>query len=98
MHHACTVSLYNNIEFSQNIFIEALKKIKDICLTINNKLLIKVGMVAPERTALDISDRYLFREQQFNLEDLRKFVEAKKPLFIGEQKSAYDKIINGDKW
>lgn len=93
LHHVRTVSRDNTILFSHNIFNEALIKIEDICLAINNKTLIQLGMVAPERSAFHIFDQDLLREQQFDVEDLRTFVAAKKPLLVEEQQSAYDKII-----
>lgn len=94
LHRIRTVSNDNTIPFSDNIFNEALIEIEDICLTINNKTLIQLGMVAPQRSAYDLYDRDLLREQQFNADDLRAFVEANKQLLVADQKLAYDTITN----
>lgn len=94
LHQVRTISRDNTIPFSPTIFNEALIKIEDICLAINNKALIQLGMVAPQRSAHDICDRDLLREQQFNVDDLRTFVEATKPLLVAEQMLSYVTITN----
>jgi len=79
----------SSIEYSGGIFNEALIEIKNICLTINNKALIQLGIVAPRRSGNDLYDRDLVREQQFNANDLRAFVEANEQLLLAEQKLVY---------
>lgn len=94
LHHVRITNHDNAIQFSENIFNEALIKIEDLCLTINNKTLIQLGMVAPERVAFDISDRDLLREQEYNVENLQIFVTENTQLLTAEQQSAYNTITN----
>lgn len=87
---AIIVSNNNSVEYSDIIFNKALIKIEDICLTINNKALIQLGIITPQRPKNYLNDRDLVREQQFNANNLGTFVEANEQVLCAEQKLAYE--------
>jgi len=59
LHRVRAVRDNNSIEYSDSIFNEALIEIENICLTINNKALIQLGIVAPRRSGNDLYHRVL---------------------------------------
>jgi len=99
LHQVRAIRDDNSIKYFDSIFNEALIEIEDICLTTNNKVLIQRGMVVPRRSGNDLYDRDLVREQQFNANDLRAFVEANEQLLFAEQKlvnkSTASAVLNG---
>ncbi|XP_036322080.1 uncharacterized protein LOC118736083 [Rhagoletis pomonella] len=69
-------------EYSDDIFNEALILMEDLCMSINNKALCQLGMPAN-----------LMREQQFDANQLERFVQTQKEFLVADQKKAYDKIM-----
>ncbi|GFR14530.1 ATP-dependent DNA helicase [Trichonephila clavata] len=63
-----------NIQFTSNIYSETLILIEDVCLTIANKSLTELGMIAPNRYSNDIFDRDIQRETPFDVNELQTFV------------------------
>ncbi|GFQ82089.1 ATP-dependent DNA helicase [Trichonephila clavata] len=57
LHRMCRINANPNIQFTSNIYSEALILIEDVCLTIANKSLTELGMIAPNRYSNDIFDR-----------------------------------------
>jgi hypothetical protein len=82
-----------DIEFTPNVYNEALVFIEDICLAIVNKSLVQLGMPAPDRSAYNFLDRDLQREIQFDQAELSTFVEMNIPKLLPEQRIVYDKIM-----
>ncbi|GFQ91825.1 ATP-dependent DNA helicase [Trichonephila clavata] len=58
-----------NIQFTLNIYNEALILIEDVCLTIANKSLAELGIIAPNRYGNDIFDRDIQRETHFDVNE-----------------------------
>ncbi|XP_066428603.1 uncharacterized protein [Eleutherodactylus coqui] len=81
------------MQFTTNVYNEALVSIEDICLAIANKGLVQLGMCAPNRAANDAYDRDLQRETHFDVDDLGTFVEKNLPKLVPEQRIVYDTII-----
>ena len=81
-----------DISFSLEIYNEALVLIEDICLTSVNKKLKQLGMPDPIRSA-QILDRDLGRETEFDVEQLRQFVEMNSLVLVREQRSFYDEVL-----
>lgn len=75
------------------MYNDALILVEDLCLTIANKTLAQLGITAPNRSALDMLDRELQREQQFDCNKLRAFIQANITKLNIQQKNAYDNII-----
>ncbi|GFW35090.1 helitron_like_N domain-containing protein [Trichonephila clavipes] len=63
-----------DIQFTPNVYNEALILIEDICLTIANKALVQLGMTASNRPANNLFDRDLQRETHYDSDELRTFV------------------------
>lgn len=63
LHRVRTTNNDMQIEFSPEMYNEALILIEDICLTIVNKPLTTLGMYAPNRAANNSYNRYLHREK-----------------------------------
>ncbi|GFR20235.1 ATP-dependent DNA helicase [Trichonephila clavata] len=57
LHRIRKINANPNIQFTSNIYSEALILIEDVCLTIANKSLTELGMIAPNRYSNDIFDR-----------------------------------------
>ncbi|XP_054746322.1 uncharacterized protein LOC129250748 [Anastrepha obliqua] len=61
------------------MYNEALIMIEDLCLTIANKALGQLGLTQPNRLMHDLFERELQREQQFDRDELRAFVQTYTP-------------------
>ncbi|GFV80265.1 ATP-dependent DNA helicase [Trichonephila clavipes] len=82
-----------DIQFTPNVYNEALILIEDICLTIANKALVQLGMPASNRPANNLFDRDLQRETHYDSDELGTFVRTNLPQSILEQRIAYDRIM-----
>ncbi|GFS64754.1 ATP-dependent DNA helicase [Trichonephila clavipes] len=89
--HAANQNL--DIQFTPNVYNEALILIEDICLTIVNKALVQLGMPASNRPANNLFDRDLQRETHYDSDELGTFVRTNLPQLILEQRIAYDRIM-----
>ncbi|UYV71003.1 hypothetical protein LAZ67_8001384 [Cordylochernes scorpioides] len=83
-----------DINFSSDIFNEALLLLQNKCLAINDKTLSQLGLQSPERCQPTILNRELMRENNYNIEQLRRFVDSKKPLLVEDQREAYNSIMD----
>ncbi|XP_008180301.1 uncharacterized protein LOC103308537 [Acyrthosiphon pisum] len=81
-----------NIEFSPEIYNEALIKIKDVCILISNISIIYYGMPSPNHPATDIINSEIQREPQFDTVSLTTFVENHEQLLTDEEENVYDRI------
>jgi len=81
------------IQFSDDIFNEALILLEDRCISINNKILCQLGLPAPTRDRNNVHDRDLVRERQYNSDELRHFVDAQKQLLTADQKIVLEKVM-----
>lgn len=81
-----------DIQFSAEIYNEALIMIEDICILISNMPLIHFGMPAPNRPAVDIINSDVQREHQFDKTSLATFVANNEQLLTAEQRNVYDQI------
>ncbi|XP_050065795.1 uncharacterized protein LOC126554811 [Aphis gossypii] len=61
-----------NIQISEEIYNEALISIEDMCLIMSNKLLIQLGLTAPNRPMHDAFNQELHRERLYDLNDLKE--------------------------
>ncbi|UYV60494.1 hypothetical protein LAZ67_1001322 [Cordylochernes scorpioides] len=83
-----------DINFSADIFNEALLLLQNKCLAINDRTLSQLGLQSPERCQPTILNRELMREKNYNIEQLRRFVDSKKPLLVEDQREAYNSIMD----
>ncbi|GFW07512.1 ATP-dependent DNA helicase [Trichonephila clavipes] len=82
-----------DIQFTPNVYNEALILIEDICLTIANKALVQLEMPASNRPANNLFDRDLQRETHYDSDELGTFVRTNLPQLSLEQRIAYDRIM-----
>ncbi|XP_017461157.1 PREDICTED: uncharacterized protein LOC108354487 [Rhagoletis zephyria] len=82
-----------DIDFSPDIYNQALVSVEDMCLTMANKTLTQLGMSAPNRAAHPLFDRDLQRETEFNVAELAHYVHENLPKLVPEQRVAYDSIM-----
>ncbi|KAL4152846.1 hypothetical protein QTP88_000679 [Uroleucon formosanum] len=82
-----------DIQITDEIYNEGLILIEDQCLTIANKLLIEVGMIAPNRSMHDAFNQELNRELQYNVDTLQEFVRNNVPLLNEQQKQVYETLM-----
>ncbi|GFW73039.1 ATP-dependent DNA helicase [Trichonephila clavipes] len=94
LHRICRINVNRNIQFTSSIYNEALILIEDICLTIANKSLTELRMIASNKSGNDIFDRDIHRETHFDVNELQTFVRINLPKLVLEQRTAYDTIKN----
>ncbi|XP_026482511.1 uncharacterized protein LOC113389708 [Ctenocephalides felis] len=82
-----------DIQITDKIYNEGLILIENQCLTIANKLLIEVGMIAPNRSMHDAFNQELNRELQYNVDTLQEFVRINVPLLNEQQKQVYETLM-----
>ncbi|RVE42412.1 hypothetical protein evm_012949 [Chilo suppressalis] len=82
-----------DIQITDEIYNEGLILIEDQCLTIANKLLIEIGMIAPNRSMHDAFNQELNRELQYNVDTLQEFVLNNVPLLNEQQKQVYETLM-----
>ncbi|XP_065172041.1 ATP-dependent DNA helicase pif1-like [Atheta coriaria] len=86
-----------DLQMNEEIYNEALILIEDMCLMLTNKVLIQIGMIAPNRPMHDAFNQELRRETEYDSETLREIVDRTVPLLNQQQKYAYDtlmKVVN----
>lgn len=67
---------------TDDIINRTLILLEDRCTSINNKILCQLGMPAPIRDVNNVEDRDILREKQYNVDQLRTFVENRKRLLV----------------
>ncbi|GFX33072.1 ATP-dependent DNA helicase [Trichonephila clavipes] len=93
LHHLRATNQNPDIQFTPNVYNEALILIEDICLTIANKALGQLGMPASNRPENNLFDRDLQRETHYDSDELGTFIKTNLPQLILEQSNAYDRIM-----
>lgn len=81
------------MQITDEIYNERLIVIEDQCLTIANKLVKQVGMVAPNRSMHDAFNQELNRELQYNVDTLQEFVRNNVRLLNEQQKQVYETLM-----
>ncbi|XP_073826793.1 uncharacterized protein [Musca autumnalis] len=81
------------LEYSEEMYNEALIRLEDKCLEIQNKTLIQVGMISPIRSEENVGDIDLRREVTYDVRQLKTFLADKIPLLMPEQKSVYNIVL-----
>ena len=82
-----------NMDFTPEMYNEALVLIEDLCVSISNLPLNHFGMPSPDRPATDLVNSDLQREKQFNNHDLATVVANNELLLTDEQKNIYHRIM-----
>ena len=74
-----------NIQISEEICNETLISIEDMCLMMSNKLLIQLGLAAPNRPMHDAFNQELHREKLYDLNTLKQLIQINLPLLNEQQ-------------
>lgn len=82
-----------NLDFTPEMYNEALVLIEDLCILISNLPLSHYGMSSPDRPAADLVNTDLQREKQYNDVDLATIIVNNEPLLKAEQKNIYNRIM-----
>lgn len=93
LHRMRTTTANVELMITQEMYNEALIKIEDICLMINNTPLTQLGMLTPNRPMQDTINRELQREQTYDCNALNTVVLDNVPKLVQQQKNAYDAIM-----
>ena len=81
------------LDFTAEIYNEALIMIENLCLEIANKVLVQLGMTSPNRSAATLFDVELRREQNYNTGDLLLCIQSNIKKVTPEQEDIYNKIM-----
>ncbi|XP_055312023.1 uncharacterized protein LOC129574268 [Sitodiplosis mosellana] len=81
------------LQFTFQIYNEALIMIEDKCVAITNKTLIQLGMEATDRTTEGIHDNDLRREQCYDINELDAYIQSNLPKLKTEQMNVYRTIM-----
>ena len=73
-----------DMPFSADIYNQALILIENVCLNMVNKRLLQLGLDAPTRSSIVAFDRDMNRETEFDIDELRSFVDANLPKLTPE--------------
>jgi hypothetical protein len=82
-----------NLDFTPEMYNEALVLIEDLCILISNLPLSHYGMSSPDRPAADLVNTDLQRKKQYNDVDLATIIVNNEPLLTAEQKNIYNRIM-----
>ncbi|XP_050063339.1 ATP-dependent DNA helicase PIF1-like [Aphis gossypii] len=82
-----------SIQISKEIYNEALISIEDMCLIMSNKLLIQLGLTAPNRPMHDAFNQELHRERLYDLNDLKELIQTNLPLLNEQQKYVFETLM-----
>jgi hypothetical protein len=82
-----------NINFSPQIFNQALILLEDKCLAMVGKTLLLLGLQAPQRSGSDLLHSEVMRERNYNVEELSHYVQTNKPLLVDDQRTVYNTIM-----
>ncbi|GFQ97790.1 uncharacterized protein TNCT_225871 [Trichonephila clavata] len=86
LHRVKQTNQSSNIDYTPEMYNEALVLIEDLCILISNLPLNHYGMPSPDRPATDLVNSDLQREKQHNDVDLATIIANNEPLLTDEQK------------
>lgn len=92
LHHARNANVDPQLQFTPEMYNQALIYIEDICLLMVNKVLQQFGMPSPNRAITDVFDREIQREKNYDTNALNTFVQLNMPN-MNQQKHVYDTIM-----
>lgn len=93
LHQARNVNADPELQFSSEMYNQALIYLEDICLSMANKLLNQLGMPSPNRAITDLNNREIQRERNYDINALNTFVQENITYMNQQQKNAYDTIM-----
>lgn len=94
LHQARNVNADPELQFSPEMYNQALIYLEDICLSMVNKLLNQLGMPSPNRAITDLNNREIQREMNYDINALNAFLQENITDMNQQQKNAYDTIMH----
>lgn len=82
------------LQYTPEMYNQALIYIEDICLLMANKVMNQLGMPSPNRAVVDVLNREIQRETNYDTNALRTFVQQNIPNMNLQQKHVYDTIMH----
>ncbi|VDN36075.1 unnamed protein product [Cylicostephanus goldi] len=64
-----------------------------MCVSISGRTLSELGLEAPDRDTGMFLNSDILRERSYNAEELASFIEANKPLLVGDQEQVHDVVM-----
>jgi hypothetical protein len=83
-----------DVDYSDEIFNEALVLLEDKCDSICNRNLEQLGLPSPVRNRGAVLNSDYLRERNYNMEELRAYVAEKRLLFNTDQNRVYQTIMD----
>ncbi|XP_037902457.1 uncharacterized protein LOC119646155 [Hermetia illucens] len=93
LHRIKQTNQCQNIDYTPEMYNEALVLIEDLCVLISNLPLNHYGMPSPNRPATDLVNTDLQRDNQYDHGSLATIIMNSEPLLTAEQKIIYDRIM-----
>ncbi|GFT39632.1 ATP-dependent DNA helicase [Trichonephila clavipes] len=93
LHRIRQTNQSQNIDYTPEMYNEALVLIEDLCVLISNLPLNHYGMPSPNRPATALVNTDLQRENQYDHGSLATIIMNSEPLLTAEQKIIYDRIM-----
>ncbi|GFQ69123.1 uncharacterized protein TNCT_193841 [Trichonephila clavata] len=83
-----------DVQYSENIFIESLISLEDMCEYVNiKKHLYQLGLFSPEYNGVNVIDRDILRQKQYDINELKIYVEAQIRILTHDPRLAYDSVM-----
>ena len=83
-----------SIEYTPAIYNKALIIIEDKVMLLVGKELQQFGLPVPIRTQDTILNNQIYREMNYNIDDLKQYTTENEPKLVSDQATAYNKIIH----
>ncbi|XP_043262445.1 uncharacterized protein LOC122403156 [Colletes gigas] len=93
LHRIRTLNNNAQLNYTEEMYNEALILTEDMCLGMASKALAQLGMPSPNRSRNDIFNQDLLREQNYDPNVLTNYVQENIPKLNQQQKLAYEKIM-----
>lgn len=93
LHRVRAQSHNPHLEMCDEIHNEGLILLEDLCMTLANKLLIHLNMIAPIRSVRDAFQLELNRERQYDLQKMDDFIRNNVPLLNAQQTEVYNTLM-----
>lgn len=83
----------DDLNYSEEVYNQALISLEDACFMINNKVLNQLGLQSPTRSEINTLDNDFLRETQHNTVELKSYVEYHENLLNSEQLRVYETML-----
>lgn len=82
------------LDYTSNMFNQALIIIENKVLEMGGKELEKLGLPTPQRNSGDRLNSAMLRETSYDVKELEAYIRENEPLLVPDQRAAYNAILN----